>query len=178
MQWIRIRDKKERTMKYNRLLSASLLASLACVLSIGECGGCCDDCMVDTCLDGELKDCVDSTTALTCIHNDWIKVNCAASGMVCDSTKKQCCDATTGECMAPIAQLCNGEQQTGGKVGDACDPDCYKETCLNSGANALVCEGKVIKQKTCEVACQEASSASDPLHAYCPQPEEQEQESN
>ena len=58
----------------------------------------------------------------------------------------------------------------GGNVGDACDRNVYKQTCINSGANALVCWDNKVAQWNCKDSqCQDAGyDPQKPLQVNCP----------
>ena len=60
------------------------------------------------------------------------------------------------------------EGGNGGNVGDPCDRSTYKQSCINNGANALVCWDDVVTQWTCANTCQDAGyDSSKPLQVKC-----------
>ena len=57
----------------------------------------------------------------------------------------------------------------GGNVGDACYRNTYKQTCINGGANALVCWDDKVTQWDCAGGCQDAGyDPAKPLQVNCP----------
>ena len=60
----------------------------------------------------------------------------------------------------------------GGSLGSACEQDYYKQTCINGGANALVCSSQnTVTQWDCEGVCTSAGyDPNHPLWVNCPAP--------
>ena len=170
-------------MKFNKLFTASLLAALA--VSAYACGG--DD--DETCVNGTYDTCKTDTVARVCQSNQWIEIDCANSGKVCDNGKTNKCveasgnggngdggngngnggngDGGNGDGGNSGDGNCAGKLTTGGNVGDACDKSCYKQTCINGGSNALVCWDDQVTQWNCST-CQDAGyDSSKPLQVKC-----------
>ena len=56
----------------------------------------------------------------------------------------------------------------GGNIGDACSRNIYKQTCINGGANALVCWNNAVTQWDC-ASCDDAGyNPEKPLQVNCP----------
>ena len=64
----------------------------------------------------------------------------------------------------PMTGTCNSN----GEVGTACDRLTYKQTCINNGANALVCWDDVVTKWDCSGGCLDAGyDPAKPLQVNC-----------
>ncbi|MBQ8036651.1 MAG: hypothetical protein IJ268_06625 [Proteobacteria bacterium] len=64
----------------------------------------------------------------------------------------------------PMTGMCNSN----GEVGTACDRSTYKQTCINNGANALVCWDDVVTKWDCSGGCLDAGyDPAKPLQVNC-----------
>ena len=71
--------------------------------------------------------------------------------------------------LAMGAYACGDESSEGGSgnVGDACDATTYEQSCINDGANALVCVNDVVTQWDCTSCMDAGYDSSKPLQVKC-----------
>ena len=134
----------------------------------------CNGSVINICLDGMVvlrKDCgLVGCNPLTAGCNS----SCTKHACVSNKISNLCIDGVfvENDCGSygcnPLTGMCNiGEE--GGKPGDACNPDVYKQTCINGGANALVCWNDKVTQWNCAGGCLDAGyDPAKPLQVKCP----------
>ena len=68
----------------------------------------------------------------------------------------------------PLTGTCKNYVEEGGKTGNVCSSDVYKQTCINGGANALVCRNDKVTQLDCAGGCEDAGyDPAKPLQVKC-----------
>ena len=94
--------------------------------------------------------CIGGNVSKLCIDGVFVEKDCGSYG----------CNPLTG--------MCKNYVEEGGNVGDACDRNVYKHTCINGGANALVCWDNVVTKWDCAGGCQDAGyDPAKPLQVNC-----------
>lgn len=93
-------------------------------------------------------------------------VTCANNDCTINSKNYVVCESEDGSSGGETTTCTGSEVTTGGTVGQCCNRDTYQQTCINSGANALVCWDGAVTQWTC--ANNECSAnESKPLQVVC-----------
>ncbi|MBQ9242597.1 MAG: hypothetical protein IJ165_05140 [Proteobacteria bacterium] len=162
-----------------KLLAVMIALSMA---GMSACSGGEEDsgnaCTTNTCSGNISNICNGGKVVLT---KDCGALGCNAATGVCNTTSpnpQQCDTATVSAQCAASGQMfdaasCSCKPNGGGggqsgTVGTACDRSTYKQTCINGGANALVCWDDVVTQWDCGGGCQDAGyDPAKPLQVNC-----------
>ena len=137
-------------------------------------------CTANTCNGSKLQICGGGKVVL---EKDCGALGCNAMLGQCNSSSQPTCDTATvsaqctslGQVFDAASCSCkpNGTVDPNpnpgtGVVGSACDRNTYKQTCINNGANALVCWDDVVTKWDCSGGCLDAGyDPAKPLQVNC-----------
>ena len=100
--------------------------------------------------------------ALVCWNNEVTQWDCSS----CEDAGYNPEKPLEIKCVKRVPDLAEG-----GEIGDACSASVYKQTCINGGANALVCWNGQVAQWDCS-SCENAGyNPEKPLQVSCKKPE-------